>query len=325
MLKKTQRSEAEQNKEQIGPSNTVSRLQEQELKSAATDSDIQMKLQRLKDLETETEELRKKLRNGSQLESTKILANSILEDPETETSRKLGDQLRQENEDLVRKLRGSKQTVYLRWINACLRYELRNLQPPQVGMMEKGNSIMEFEPDHRSSSRASSMTDLGELDDSPSPKTNNSGKTKIFHKLRRLLMGKETHNQSHGSSGSRTRATGDSDSPNGSVSISTPTDPTSDLQSTRGRASSFYLSRQSSHSMDTQRTRSLENSRRNSEAGSSHTRILLRNRVVSIRVGKFAEVLKDPESRAVNGNRMDKLHRKSVSVGSFEALHRSSE
>ncbi|KAJ6416052.1 hypothetical protein OIU84_004783 [Salix udensis] len=147
MLKKTQRSEAEQNKEQIVTlQNTVSRLQEQELKSAATDSDIQMKLQRLKDLETETEELRKSysrlhLENSelaSQLESTKILANSILEDPETETLRKLGDQLRQENEDLVREVErlqadrctDVEELVYLRWINACLRYELRNLQPP---------------------------------------------------------------------------------------------------------------------------------------------------------------------------------------------------
>ncbi|KAJ6416051.1 hypothetical protein OIU84_004782 [Salix udensis] len=136
---------------------------------------------------------------------------------------------------------------------------------------------------------------------------------------------------------------GGSDSPNGSVSISTPTDPTCDLQSTRGRASSFYLSRQSSHSMDTQRTRSLENSRRNSEAGSSHwyrgcsssratSDLSLDNlldqdsySIEKSELGKFAEVLKDPKSRAVNGNRMDKLHRKSVSVGSFEALHRSSE
>jgi regulator of replication initiation timing len=58
--------------------------------SAETDSDIKMKLQRLKDLEIEAEELRKSnsrlhLENSelfSQLESTQILANSILEDPE---------------------------------------------------------------------------------------------------------------------------------------------------------------------------------------------------------------------------------------------------
>lgn len=386
LLKKKQRSQAEQNREQIlSLQNIVSRLQEQELKSAATDSDIKMKLQRLKDLETETEELKKSylrlhLENSelaSQLESTKILANSILEDPETETLRKLGNQLRQENEDLVKEVErlqadrctDVEELVYLRWINACLRYELRNFQPPYgktvardlskslsprseekakqlileyantKGMMEKGINIMEFEPDHWSSSQASYMTDLGELDDSLSPKTNHSGKTKIFHKLRRLLLGKETHNQSHGSSGSRTGATGDSDSPNGSLSVSTPTDNTSDLQSTRGQTPSFYSSR---HSVDTQRTRSLENSRRNSEAGSSHwyrrfsssrasdlsLENLLDQDLYSIEKSelvKFAEVLKDPGSRAGNGNRMNKWHRKSVSVGSFEALHGSSE
>ncbi|KAH8514426.1 hypothetical protein H0E87_007308 [Populus deltoides] len=386
LLKKKQRSEAEQNREQIlSLQNIVSRLQEQELKSAATDSDIKMKLQRLKDLETETEELKKSylrlhLENSelaSQLESTKILANSILEDPETETLRKLGNQLRQENEDLVKEVErlqadrctDVEELVYLRWINACLRYELRNFRPPYgktvardlskslsprseekakqlileyantKGMMEKGINIMEFEPDHWSSSQASYMTDLGELDDSLSPKTNHSGKTKIFHKLRRLLLGKETHNQSHGSSGSRTGATGDSDSPNGSLSVSTPTDNTSDLQSTRGQTPSFYSSR---HYVDTQRTRSLENSRRNSEARSSHwyrrfsssrasdlsLENLLDQDLYSIEKSelvKFAEVLKDPGSRAGNGNRMNKLHRKSVSVGSFEALHGSSE
>jgi hypothetical protein len=94
--------------------------------------------------------------------------------------------------------------------------------------------------------------------------------------------------------------------------------------------------------VDTQRTRSLENSRRNSEAGSSHwyrrfsssrasdlsLENLLDQDLYSIEKSelvKFAEVLKDPGSRAGNGNRMNKWHRKSVSVGSFEALHGSSE
>ncbi|KAJ6427464.1 hypothetical protein OIU84_022960 [Salix udensis] len=91
LLKKKLRSEAEQNKEQILSLKTrVSRLQEEELKSAATDSDIKMKFQRLKGLEIDAEELRKSnskmhLENPellSQLESTQILANSLLEDPE---------------------------------------------------------------------------------------------------------------------------------------------------------------------------------------------------------------------------------------------------
>ncbi|KAJ6711562.1 ACTIN BINDING PROTEIN FAMILY [Salix purpurea] len=147
LLKKKLRSEAEQNKEQILSLKTrVSRLQEEELKSAATDSDIKMKFQRLKGLEIDAEELRisnskMHLENPellSQLESTQILANSLLEDPETETLRKQGDRLRQENSDLAKQVEelqadrcsDVEELVYLRWVNACLRYELRNFQPP---------------------------------------------------------------------------------------------------------------------------------------------------------------------------------------------------
>ncbi|CAK7356783.1 unnamed protein product [Dovyalis caffra] len=389
LLKKKLRSEAEQNKEQIlSLQKRVSRLQDQELKSAATDSDIKMKLQRLKDLETEAEELRKSNSRlhrenselASQLESTQILANSVLEDPETETLRKQGNRLRQENEDLTKEVEqlqadrciDVEELVYLRWINACLRYELRNFQPPHgktvardlskslsprseekakqlileyansEGMAEKGINIMEFEPDPWSSSQAFYITDSGDFDDSLSQKRNNTSKTKFFHKLRRLLLGKETHHHRHGSSGDRTEVTGDSDSPNGSLSVSTRTDTTSDLQFTRGQTPSFYSSRHSSrHSMDIQRLRSLENSRRNSETGSSrgYRRFssgrtsdlsldnLLDQDLYSIEKSelvKFAEVLKDAGSRAGSGNRMNKLHRKSASIGSFEALHRSS-
>lgn len=390
LVKKNLRSEAEQNKEQIlSLKKRVSRLQEQELKSAETDSDIKMKLQRLKDLEIEAEELRKSnsrlhLENSalfSQLESTQILANSILEDPETETLRKQGNRLRQENEDLAKEVEqlqadrcsDVEELVYLRWVNACLRYELRNFQPPHgktvardlskslspssemkakelilefantEGMAEKGINIMEFEPDQWLSSQASCITDAGELDDPLSPKTSHSGKTKMFHKLRNLLLGKETHNRSHGSSGDRTGVTGDSDSPNGSLSVSTPTDATSDLQSTGGQTPSFYSSRHSlRHSMDIQRSsRSLENSQRFREVGSSNRYMrfssgrasdlsldnILDQDLHSIEkseMAKFADVLKDSGGRAGNGNRMDKLHRKSVSIGSFEAFRSSS-
>ncbi|KAB5574269.1 hypothetical protein DKX38_001463 [Salix brachista] len=380
LLKKKLRSEAEQNKEQILSLKTrVSRLQEEELKSAATDSDIKMKFQRLKGLEIEAEELRKSnskmhLENPellSQLESTQILANSLLEDPETETLRKQGDRLRQENSDLAKQVEelqadrcsDVEELVYLRWVNACLRYELRNFQPPDgktvardlskslsfgsemkakqlileyansEGMAEKGINIMEFEPDHWSSSQASCTTDAGELDDSLSSKTSHSGKTKVFHKLRKILLGKETQNQSHGSSGERNGVTGDSGSPK-------PTDVSSDLQSTGGQIPSFYSSRHSfRHSMDIQRfSRSLENSRRFSEVGSSHGfssgRASDLSSVSSLdqdlhsigksELGKFADVLKDPGSRAGNGSRMDKLHRKSVSFGSFDAFRCSS-
>ncbi|KAJ6427463.1 hypothetical protein OIU84_022959 [Salix udensis] len=259
---------------------------------------------------------------------------------QTETLRKQGDRLRQENSDLAKQVEelqadrcsDVEELVYLRWVNACLRYELRNFQPPDgktvardlskslsfgsemkakqlileyansEGMAEKGISLMEFEPDHWSSSQASCTTDAGELDDSLSSKTSHSGKNRVFHKLRKILLGKETQNQSHGSSGERNGVTGDSASPK-------TTDVSSDLQSTGGQTPSLYSSRHSfRHSMDIQRfSRSLENSRRFSEVGSSHGfssgrasdlsfDSSLDQELLSIgksEVGKFADVLKD--------------------------------
>lgn len=90
-LKKKLRSEVEQNKEQILIlQKRVAKLQEQEYNSAASDSDTLEKLQRLKVLEDEAEELRKcntklQLENSElakKLESTQMLAISMMEDPE---------------------------------------------------------------------------------------------------------------------------------------------------------------------------------------------------------------------------------------------------
>lgn len=88
ILKKKLRFEAEQNKEQI--LTLKKRVEKFHDSEAADNSEIQLKLRRLKDLEGEAEELRKsnfqlQIENSElarSLESTQILANSILEDPE---------------------------------------------------------------------------------------------------------------------------------------------------------------------------------------------------------------------------------------------------
>lgn len=91
LLKKKLRFEAEENKDQIlALQRRVAKLQDQEYKADPSDPKIQLKLQRLKDLEVEAEELRKsnmrlQVENtelSRRLESTQILANSVLEDPE---------------------------------------------------------------------------------------------------------------------------------------------------------------------------------------------------------------------------------------------------
>lgn len=173
------------------------------------------------------------------------------------------ERLRLENEDLTKEIeqlrvdRSSdvEELVYLRWINACLRYELRNYQPPTgktvardlskslshnseekakqlileyantEGTGDKGSHI-DFDTDPWSSSPASLLTDSGEYDDfsvdhSSATKTNTSGKHKLFNKLRRLIRGKDTHNENQSLSVDKTGYSDDNYSPCGSSSKST--------------------------------------------------------------------------------------------------------
>lgn len=91
LLKKKLKYDAEQSREEIIQlKQKVSKLQDQEFKASASDLDIQIKLKRLNDLESEAEELRKSnlrlhIDNADlarRLDSTQILANAVLEDPE---------------------------------------------------------------------------------------------------------------------------------------------------------------------------------------------------------------------------------------------------
>lgn len=272
LLKKKLRSEAEQNKQQIlALQQRVAKLQDQEYKVAPGDPNIQLNLQRLRDLEVEAEELRKsntrlQIENtelSRRLESTQILANSVLEDPEViihyqyiffllvilsfflkcilfcismqaEALRLEREHLRHKNEDLEKDIErlqadrysDAEELVYLKWINACLRYELRNYQPPDgkavardlsktlspkseerakqlileyahtEGMGEKGINIMEVYYEQWSSSQASVLTDSGELDDSSidnssATRANSSNKTKLFSNIMKIFRGKD--------------------------------------------------------------------------------------------------------------------------------------
>lgn len=146
------------------------------------------------------------------------------------------EDLRHKNKDLEEEIgqlqahrySDAEELVYLKWINACLRYELRNYHPPDgktvardlsktlspkseekakrlileyantEGMGGKGIHIMEFDFDQWSSSQASVFSDSGELDDSSvdnssATKTNSSIKTKLFSKLGKIIRGKDGH------------------------------------------------------------------------------------------------------------------------------------
>ncbi|XP_027340228.1 protein CHUP1, chloroplastic-like isoform X2 [Abrus precatorius] len=250
LLNKKIRYEAEQNREQIiSLQQKVARLQDQEWKDAACDQDIQIKLKKLKYLECEAEELRKsnsrlQIENcdlAQRLDSTQILANAVLIDPEADAVKQETECLKQENVLLMKEIEqiqsdrcaDLEELVYMRWINACLRYELRNYQPPPGKTVAKDlskslsptsekkakqlileyanadapGSIVDFDIDHWSSSQASSLTDFGECDDfssvdnSSTARTNTISQTKLFSKLRQLIQGKDcSHHHSHVSS-----------------------------------------------------------------------------------------------------------------------------
>ncbi|KAI3671610.1 hypothetical protein L1987_87349 [Smallanthus sonchifolius] len=143
MLKKKLKSEAEQNKKQIMDFHQrVQKMQDVENKHVAN---IEPELHKLKDLEVEVAELRK-LNHDLQLEKddlarrldcVQILATSVLEDAECEKVKEESENLKKQNEDLSKEIErvqadscgDVEELVYLRWINACLRYELRNYQP----------------------------------------------------------------------------------------------------------------------------------------------------------------------------------------------------
>lgn len=137
------------------------------------------------------------------------------------------DRLKQENEKLAKEVEqlqsdrfaDVEELVYLKWINACLRYELRNKDAPSGKTVARDLSktlspkselkakqlIMEYanvgaEDSHFShvefgSECASSRASSGELDDisidvASMTKQKNPKKKKFFSKLRKLVLGK---------------------------------------------------------------------------------------------------------------------------------------
>jgi len=149
-----------------------------------------------------------------------------------------GERLRQENEGLTKELEqlhadrcsDLEELVYLRWINACLRHELRSYQPPsgktaardlskslsptsekkakqlilEYANNEGRGSVSDMDSDQWSSSQASCFTDSGEHEDyslndtSSEVKANNPSKSKIFGKLMKLIRGKDSQQNQRG-------------------------------------------------------------------------------------------------------------------------------
>ncbi|KAJ8557723.1 hypothetical protein K7X08_004489 [Anisodus acutangulus] len=243
-LKKKLWLEANRNKERIlSLKERVLKLQDEEKNTVEIESDVLLKLQKLNDLARQADELKKSNQSlraenptlAERLESVQILATSVLGDDEIEALKEESLRLRKQNEDLVKEVEqlqadrcsDAEELVYLRWLNACLRYELRNYQPvlgktsardlsktlsPRSEKKAK-QLILEYankegqgdrgihDPDFDSkllSSQQSYLTDSGELDDtsidnSSAHNTDASNKNKVFVKLMRLVRGKDHH------------------------------------------------------------------------------------------------------------------------------------
>ncbi|KAI4381889.1 hypothetical protein MLD38_007913 [Melastoma candidum] len=314
ILKKKLKLEAEQNREQILLlQKRVSNFQYRELKSATTDADLQSYAEEIKHLQHKVEEMKKRnlalqLENSDlnrRLDSTQLLANCILEDPEAEALKREGDNLKREIESLKKEVEQQKagrcadveELVYLRWINACLRYELRNYQPPPgkpaardlsktlspkseekakqlildyahtEGTTEKTINYLDFDSDRWSSSQTSYLTDSGDPDEASvnSPKgvktNHHSKRNRLFGKLRRLVLGKEVgREESRQSSIERTVSLEGPGSYSFNSSHDTSSGTTGADSSTHGSSCRYTTlpGSASRHSLDIQRLRSFK-------------------------------------------------------------------
>lgn len=128
----------------------VSGLQAKEEEAFRKDTDIEKKLKALKELEVEVMELKRKNKELQhekrelviKLDAAEARITSLSNMTENEmvaNAREEVNNLRHTNEDLQKQVEGLQmnrfseveELVYLRWVNACLRYELRNYQTPQ--------------------------------------------------------------------------------------------------------------------------------------------------------------------------------------------------
>uniref|UniRef100_A0A804JBV5 Protein CHUP1, chloroplastic n=1 Tax=Musa acuminata subsp. malaccensis TaxID=214687 RepID=A0A804JBV5_MUSAM len=234
-LKKKMESDRDEAKDIIASLHqSINSLQHREQKDVKTDAEIKRKLKRLEELEDECIELRtinSMLVNENsclsrELETAKMISSSVHEDAKMEGLeeanhlRKVNDKLMEDIEQLqTDRCTDVEELVYLRWVNACLRYELRNYQPPlgktvardlskclspkseekakqlileyaNLGADEKSLNIFEVDSECSSSSQASA----GEPEDTPTDASSaithsSSNKLKLLSKLKKLVLG----------------------------------------------------------------------------------------------------------------------------------------
>ncbi|KAI5021653.1 hypothetical protein ZWY2020_058383 [Hordeum vulgare] len=196
LLKRKLRLDAEQAKEKIASlQNIVDSFQCQEIIEREVDGEAEKKLKRLEELENEARELRaanSRLQQENSHLIRRLELTRLPRVPKSHNSMEV-EQLRTDRFADVEEL------VYLKWINACLRHELKNkgtsgaqtttakqliMEYANVGADERSLSSIEFGSEY-ASSRASSS---GEPDDTS---IDIRRRRKVFSKLRKLVLGKD--------------------------------------------------------------------------------------------------------------------------------------
>lgn len=128
----------------------VTELQEKEEEAFKRDSEVDKKLKLVKELEVEVMELKRKNKELQHEKRELVIkldaAESKIAKLSNMTENEMVAQVREEvtnlkhtNDDLLKQVEGLQmnrfseveELVYLRWVNACLRFELRNYQTPQ--------------------------------------------------------------------------------------------------------------------------------------------------------------------------------------------------
>ncbi|WOK91334.1 protein CHUP1, chloroplastic-like isoform X1 [Canna indica] len=212
----------------------ISVLRDLELNNRREEADVQDKLNRLKELEEEATKLKKEnsmlvqenLDLAQRLKSAETFVSSSLEGPQPQVLEEV-NQLREVNEELKKKIEqiqidrctDVEELVYLRWLNACLRYEQRDHQPPPGKTIAKDLSkcsspiseekakhlILHYAfADHNddgeeyySSDQESDIREFDAFDDSFLVKDVSSGKSNLLGKIKNLVSRKSSkkHNK----------------------------------------------------------------------------------------------------------------------------------
>nr|BAG54846.1 chloroplast unusual positioning 1B [Adiantum capillus-veneris] len=162
-LQKTLHSDTSQTKAQLLMlKQHVAILQEREQEATKRDFNTEQKLQTLKELEVEVMELRRTIKDLQHQKRELTVKLNVAEAKIAELSNRTesdkvaemqaqASTLRQANEDLSKQVEGLQmnrfseveELVYLRWVNACLRYELRNFKAPpgKTTALDLGKSL----------------------------------------------------------------------------------------------------------------------------------------------------------------------------------------